>query len=243
VDPVDEVSQPELNSTAYFDFTGACSPACLPACLHACLPACLSSTGGILAQRPNTAYESRRVLQQQVLRPTLKRLLYCLSADLHGHGSHTAGTVGAVGNSSVGVTGVAWNVGLLICKAAADGYFYSAALLDCYSLCEQVQCSMRAPASAAVVAAFEQFAGMLPWPGLAMPTHTSPPQQHPVPAWLQAGVRVVSASYGGYYFDSLEKEAIASLGRAGALFVAAAGNGEHPHWGNGAAATRRQCCH
>lgn len=114
----------------------------------------------------------------------LKRLLVCLSPDLHGHGSHTAGTVGAVGNNSVGVTGVAWTVGLLICKAAADGSFYSAALLDCYSLCEQVQCSMRAPASAAVAAAFEKFMGMPPWPGLAwpglgwaglsMPAHTSP---------------------------------------------------------------------
>ena len=145
----------------------------------------------------------------------------CLPADLNGHGSHTAGTVGAVGNNSVGVTGVAWDVGLLICKAAANDAFYSAALLDCYSLCEQVgTCSLQAPASAPGLAQ----------PKLPRPARTSP---HNKPCtWLQAGVRVVSASYGGYYSDSLEMEAIASLGRAGALFVAAAGNGEQPRWGS-----------
>lgn len=66
---------------------------------------------------------------------------------MNGHGSHTAGTVGAVGNNSVGVTGVAWHVGLFICKAAALDSFYSSSLLDCYSLCEQVRCSAQAPAS------------------------------------------------------------------------------------------------
>ena len=39
-------------------------------------------------------------------------------------------------------------------------------------------------------------------------------------------MRVVSASYGGGGYSDLASEAIASLGRAGVLFVAAAGNGE-----------------
>ena len=60
-------------------------------------------------------------------------------ADEEGHGSHTAGVAGAVGNNALGVTGVAWNVSLLICKAAAgDAVFYSSSTLDCYSLCKGV---------------------------------------------------------------------------------------------------------
>ncbi|MGC9451915.1 MAG: S8 family serine peptidase [Oceanipulchritudo sp.] len=36
--------------------------------------------------------------------------------DDHGHGSHTAGTVGAVGNNGLGVAGVAWNVRIMALK-------------------------------------------------------------------------------------------------------------------------------
>ncbi len=42
--------------------------------------------------------------------------------DDHGHGTHTAGTVGAVGNNGVGLTGVNWNVSLMALKIlAANG--------------------------------------------------------------------------------------------------------------------------
>jgi len=34
-------------------------------------------------------------------------------SDLDGHGTHVAGTIGAVGDNGIGVAGVAWNVGLL----------------------------------------------------------------------------------------------------------------------------------
>ena len=37
-------------------------------------------------------------------------------ADQHGHGTHTAGTIGAVGNNGVGVVGVNWNVKLMAIK-------------------------------------------------------------------------------------------------------------------------------
>lgn len=43
---------------------------------------------------------------------------YTNYTDTSGHGSHTAGSVGAVGDNGVGVTGVAWNVSLYICKAS-----------------------------------------------------------------------------------------------------------------------------
>jgi subtilisin family serine protease len=44
--------------------------------------------------------------------------------DDHGHGSHVAGTIGAVGNNGIGVVGVNWDVRLMACKmfdAAGDG--------------------------------------------------------------------------------------------------------------------------
>ena len=36
--------------------------------------------------------------------------------DDNGHGTHTAGTIGAAGNNGIGVVGVNWNVKLLACK-------------------------------------------------------------------------------------------------------------------------------
>jgi subtilisin family serine protease len=36
--------------------------------------------------------------------------------DDHGHGTHTAGTIGARGNNGIGVTGVAWNPQIIACK-------------------------------------------------------------------------------------------------------------------------------
>ena len=41
--------------------------------------------------------------------------------DEHGHGTHVAGTVGAVGDNNVGVMGVSWNSQILIIKAANAG--------------------------------------------------------------------------------------------------------------------------
>jgi len=51
--------------------------------------------------------------------------------DDHGHGTHVAGIIGAVGNNSKGVTGVAWNVGLLGVKILdEEGVGTYAQLLD-----------------------------------------------------------------------------------------------------------------
>ncbi len=37
-------------------------------------------------------------------------------SDQHGHGTHTGGTIGAVGNNMLGVTGVNWNVRIMVIK-------------------------------------------------------------------------------------------------------------------------------
>ena len=36
--------------------------------------------------------------------------------DDYGHGTHVAGTIGAVGDNSIGVVGVNWNVKIVACK-------------------------------------------------------------------------------------------------------------------------------
>jgi subtilisin family serine protease len=41
--------------------------------------------------------------------------------DDHGHGTHTAGTIGAVGNNATGVVGINWNVRILPCKFIGSG--------------------------------------------------------------------------------------------------------------------------
>ncbi|OLB00745.1 MAG: hypothetical protein AUH09_03020 [Candidatus Rokubacteria bacterium 13_2_20CM_70_12] len=49
-----------------------------------------------------------------------------------GHGSHVAGTIGAVGNNAVGVVGVNWTVRLMACKfLSATGSGSTADAIDC----------------------------------------------------------------------------------------------------------------
>lgn len=43
------------------------------------------------------------------------------SKDLNGHGTHVAGIIGAVGNNSIGVTGVNWNTSIVSLQASNDG--------------------------------------------------------------------------------------------------------------------------
>jgi subtilisin family serine protease len=52
--------------------------------------------------------------------------------DDHGHGTHVAGTVGAVGNNGMGVAGVNWDIKLIFCKfLGQDGYGYTVGALEC----------------------------------------------------------------------------------------------------------------
>ena len=51
-------------------------------------------------------------------------------ADENGHGTHVAGTIGAVGNNSLGVVGVTWNVKIMAIKIYdADGFGTTSAML------------------------------------------------------------------------------------------------------------------
>ncbi len=50
--------------------------------------------------------------------------------DENGHGTHTGGTIGAVGNNGVGVTGVNWNIRVMAIKIYdSDGFGTTAAML------------------------------------------------------------------------------------------------------------------
>ena len=55
--------------------------------------------------------------------------------DENGHGTHTAGTIGAVGNNSLGVVGVNWNVRLMAIKiySASGNGTTSAMLINAYN--------------------------------------------------------------------------------------------------------------
>jgi subtilisin family serine protease len=55
--------------------------------------------------------------------------------DAGGHGTHTSGTIGAVGNNSLGVVGVSWNVRLMAIKIYSQNGFdtTSAQLINAYN--------------------------------------------------------------------------------------------------------------
>ncbi len=55
--------------------------------------------------------------------------------DAGGHGTHTAGTIGAVGNNNLGVTGVNWNVKIMAIKIYSPngGDSTSAMLINAYN--------------------------------------------------------------------------------------------------------------
>jgi hypothetical protein len=53
--------------------------------------------------------------------------------DDNGHGTHTAGTIGAVGNNKTGVTGINWNVSVMPCKSHdSSGTGTVASIIECY---------------------------------------------------------------------------------------------------------------
>lgn len=52
--------------------------------------------------------------------------------DDHGHGTHVAGTIGAVGNNTLGVVGINWNVKIMACKFLGSyGYGYTDGAIEC----------------------------------------------------------------------------------------------------------------
>ena len=54
--------------------------------------------------------------------------------DDHGHGTHAAGTIGAVGGNGTGVVGVNWNVKILPCKfIRADGNGADSNAIECFN--------------------------------------------------------------------------------------------------------------
>ena len=80
--------------------------------------------------------------------------------DDHGHGSHVAGTIGAVGNNGTGITGVNWRVRLAPLRICSPDPFVlctSAAQADAFAYAGQmgmkvVNASISGPGSAQIVA-------------------------------------------------------------------------------------------
>lgn len=50
--------------------------------------------------------------------------------DSHGHGTHVAGTIGAVGNNNEGVTGICQQVQIMACKISGDGSISLSAVIE-----------------------------------------------------------------------------------------------------------------
>lgn len=64
----------------------------------------------------------------------------CDPMDDNGHGSHVSGTIGAVGNNGIGVTGINWQVGILPCKFLdASGAGDTDAAIACLNLIKQLK--------------------------------------------------------------------------------------------------------
>ena len=64
--------------------------------------------------------------------------------DDHGHGTHTSGTIAAVGNNATGVTGVNWNARILACK---------------FSECDRATARTPAPSSVSTTSSRSRTAG------------------------------------------------------------------------------------
>jgi subtilisin family serine protease len=108
--------------------------------------------------------------------------------DDYYHGTHCAGTIGAVGNNAIGVTGVCWSLKIMAVK-----------FLD-----------SSGSGSTADAISSVQYA-------------------------MDMGARIMSNSWGGGSYDIGLKDAIDAAGRAGIVFVAAAGNDNvnndtYPHY-------------
>ena len=76
--------------------------------------------------------------------------------DDHGHGTHTAGTIGAVGNNGVGVTGVNWNAKIMPLKFLNS---QGSGLLSDAVTCLQYMTMMKTAYGVNVVASSNSWAG------------------------------------------------------------------------------------
>ncbi|HJU55622.1 MAG TPA: FG-GAP-like repeat-containing protein, partial [Pyrinomonadaceae bacterium] len=116
------------------------------------------------------------------------------SDDTDAHGTHVAGTIGAVGNNSIGVVGVNWQSSLMSLKVLGrDG-------------------ESGAPSSVMVTVRAYNYAKMMRdrWVSTG--------------GTKGANIRVLNNSYGGGGRSQAELDAIRALNTSGILFVAAAGN-------------------
>src|ERR1043166_1211914 len=130
--------------------------------------------------------------------------------DDHGHGTHVAGTLGAVGNNELGVVGVAWRLQIMACKfldSQGNG-----------SLSDAIACIDYARTHGAKIInaswGSTTFTSQGPHDAIACIDYA---RTH--------GAKIINASGGSTTFTSQGlHDAIASARNAGIIFVGAAGN-------------------
>lgn len=230
-------TQPAVNSTAYFDFFDSSGHGSHTGRLRAggslSAPA---AAAGCAGSHPAGAPAEASIVTAGDGQATFSgwpvSVLACPSCILQGMRlvPAAAGTVGAVGNNSVGVTGVSWQVGSATFPPASGRCASWGCLEDCPELdFPQSEASRTSSDISACAPPTTQVS-------LWICAVESPPDANGR-QWfynsaladcyslcLAQGVRVVSASYGGGGSSAITEAQIEALGQAGALFVAAAGN-------------------
>lgn len=107
--------QPRAGTSAYSNITGARREAVNAKCTRCCKAPHKRGKGSAALSLVCRLFRMRSAPCQPALSSPAP------PADVQGHGTHTAGLVGAAGNNVLGVAGVNWRVSLYICKAAHLG--------------------------------------------------------------------------------------------------------------------------
>ncbi|KAK9919176.1 hypothetical protein WJX75_009872 [Coccomyxa subellipsoidea] len=160
--------------------------------------------------------------------------------DGHGHGTHVAGVIGAVGNNGIGVTGISQAVTMLPCRFMdANGNGSREQAIKCMDWCLKREAHVLSNSWGEVPNSLSlQVADIMPC--RFMDNHGLGNISLAVLCYdwcLEHGAHILSSSFGIYeiYGERVLKTAVATVASRGVVFVSSAGN-DHtnndlsPHW-------------